>query len=368
MDNTSKLFDTNPQEWAKQLQSFLYNKVLLLAEPDPKKRIKLVEQKPMETWILAFTHKSFNPNTGENYEVLEYLGDQAMASSLAKYLIRRFKGINQAQLSTFKSHYLDKVRLAQLSVELGLPKFVRARYSSISINEDLMESFIGGLVNIADEYIQEGLGSVYCFNFVVNVFGKVKVSPELFLGMPRTQVKEIFEKLNWMKKGSKPPDVSTQLQDKSYKVVVKLTPESINWFKNRGTNLTNLVGGNVIGTATGSKKAAITTAYDIALATLRTLGIDWNRANEIKNQADFQNPEISPYLASVRSKLQKLGLKGMSFPKTDIVKSRGQNVKYVQLIGFDSKNKQHILSMVKGRDGDDDITLRVKAITQFLAS
>jgi len=366
--NSNKFYDTNTLSWAQQLQDYLYNKILPLAESDSTKRIKLVESEPMKIWVIAFTHSSFNPNTDSNYEVLEYLGDQSMAACLAKYLIKRFKGINQSQLSTFKSHFLDKVRLSQISLELGLSAWVRRREDdNINIQEDLMESLFGALTKIADEYIQEGLGSIYCYNMIVNLFNRVKADFSLFLGMPKTQVKEIFEKLGWIEKGAKPPQTSEKVDQENFKVTVFLTPEAIAWFKARSTSLTSLPQGKILGRSISGKKAATINAYDQALKTLKSLGVDWTIANQIKNHIDFQRPEMAPYLASLNEKTKSLGITGIYFPKNDIVKEKGREVKYVQLIGILSNNRKIILSIIKGSKTDDDLKLRVKAITSFLA-
>jgi dsRNA-specific ribonuclease len=67
---------------------------------------KLVSNKNLTTWIKAFTHLSWDPNYGHNYEELELLGDAIVKPIFIEYCMSKYEGVDRSQLSELVIMYL----------------------------------------------------------------------------------------------------------------------------------------------------------------------------------------------------------------------------------------------------------------------
>lgn len=137
----------------------------------------LTDEKCMEEFTKAFTHKSINPI--HNYEYYEQLGDVTTNKIVVWYYNRRFPelfdnpgGGNMgpvAVMARLKQTGISKKTYAKFSGELGFWDFVRVSEESIknkrSILEDTFESFIGCLEYLIDKIVMyhSGYGVAYIF-------------------------------------------------------------------------------------------------------------------------------------------------------------------------------------------------------------
>ena len=159
----------NTREWINQLQQMIYTKIAPLAIPDndTKRRIQLVNQEAMMIWVRAFTHKSFDPNAENNYELLEHLGDKAIGLAFDQYLINKFPAteneaaITESESSELITSYMSKQNQAEMSANLGLDNWVRTLFDkSMHVREDIFESMFGALIQIGDRVMGKGVGYV----------------------------------------------------------------------------------------------------------------------------------------------------------------------------------------------------------------
>ena len=101
-------------------------------------------------------------------------------------------------MSELKSKYISKAFQAQVGWKLGFEKWVRIRVEkTTNIAEDLLESYFGGLLRVADTVFKFGAGYGLTYNMVVKIFEGITIDRALSKGRPKTQMKEIFEKLHW---------------------------------------------------------------------------------------------------------------------------------------------------------------------------
>src|SRR5680860_675824 len=159
----------NTREWINQLQQMIYTKIAPLAIPDDdtNRRIQLVSQDAMMIWIRAFTHKSYDPNAENNYELLEHLGDKAIGLAFDQYLINKFPAteneaaITESESSELITSYMSKQNQSEMAANLGLDNWVRTLFDkSMHVREDIFESMFGALIQIGDRIMGRGVGYV----------------------------------------------------------------------------------------------------------------------------------------------------------------------------------------------------------------
>ncbi|QHG20176.1 ribonuclease III [Nostoc sp. ATCC 53789] len=78
--------------------------------------------------LRALTHTSYmheNPNSGEDNERLEFLGDALLNFLSGEYLYRRYPEKKEGELTPLRSRLVDKPQLAKFAVRLNLGKWIR---------------------------------------------------------------------------------------------------------------------------------------------------------------------------------------------------------------------------------------------------
>jgi ribonuclease-3 len=76
----------------------------------------------------ALTHRSYifeNPNSGEDNERLEFLGDAVLNFLSGEYLYRRYPEMREGEMTPLRSRLVDKPQLAKFSTDLGIGKWMR---------------------------------------------------------------------------------------------------------------------------------------------------------------------------------------------------------------------------------------------------
>ncbi|AVH65111.1 ribonuclease III [Nostoc sp. 'Peltigera membranacea cyanobiont' N6] len=92
---------------------------------------ELLKQLPFQDASLllrALTHTSYmheNPNSGEDNERLEFLGDALLNFLSGEYLYRHYPDKKEGELTPLRSRLVDKPQLAKFAVSLDLGKWVR---------------------------------------------------------------------------------------------------------------------------------------------------------------------------------------------------------------------------------------------------
>lgn len=316
--------------WIADLQQFLYTKLLPLAEPDDERRVKLVDQEGMIVWQTAFTDKSFDPNYGFNYEVIEKIGDAAIKLVFNRYLLVRFPDIDQLELSELSAFYLSKSELADIGNKLGVGHYARTNLDkNTHLIEDIVESIFGALMTVGDRAFQVGVGYILCYNLAVNIWNSRQLSLNVAVGMPKTQIKQLFEKLRW-------GPVSESWEDPTFKVMS--TPEARQQMERVGIELPLVLG---IGRG-NTKVIASNAAYQVSLETLNKLGITQQYANEQRDKLEYEIPAIKSLLPVLENKLTAQGYESSMFsvPRTTADRM------YVQLLGVRPDGYKQVLSTV----------------------
>ena len=191
------------QSWIRSLQTYL-NVFLSAVVPDSE-RSKFLTPDAMKVWAEAFTHASFSPDF--NYEELEIIGDTILRPMFFMYLRRIFPNVTAPQMTNSAQFYISKPQQSKFANSWGFTKFVRAKgpfvEDTVAVPTDLMESFLGAFRYIADSIASEqasvptgsvtGAGFAYTYNFVVFIYGSLKIDMEKYGDRPN--IKTVFKEL-----------------------------------------------------------------------------------------------------------------------------------------------------------------------------
>ena len=330
------------ERWVRDLQDYLYEKILVLAEPDEQRRRKLLSPEAMKIWIPAFTHESYDPNVGNNYEELERLGDVIMAALFIYYLKESFAGITRSQLSELKNRYLSKAEQAPIGQKLGLQNWVRTPLDrNTHMFEDLLESLFGALLEIGDMTFTTGAGYVLCYNLLVNIYADIDIDLSYIKGHAKTQVKEIFEKLHWGEVIESWQSSEGEGSMMGGTLTLSFPPVALENLAQRQMQVPSKI---LASTDGPTKKVATDIVYPLALRRLSELGITRQWADLQRGQTEFTHPDFAPYYNDARNKLARVGLSDMYF-KVPRIGTKGI---YVQLIGIYPNGKLEVLSTAVG--------------------
>lgn len=124
----------------------------------------------------ALTHTSYkyeNPNTGEDNEQLEFLGDALLTFLSGDFLYNRNPQLREGTMTVLRSNLVDKPQLAQFAVNLDLGKWMRlgkgesndGGRSKLSLLSNVFEAFVGAY------YLDSGVEAVR--DLVYPLFEKV---------------------------------------------------------------------------------------------------------------------------------------------------------------------------------------------------
>ena len=128
----------------------------------------LLKQIPFQNAHLlnqALTHTSYkfeNPNTGEDNEQLEFIGDGLLTFLSGDFLYKRNPDLREGKMTVLRSNLVDKPQLAKFSAQLDLGKWMRlgkgedinGGRSKLSLLSNVFESVIGAY------YLDSGVEAV----------------------------------------------------------------------------------------------------------------------------------------------------------------------------------------------------------------
>lgn len=179
---------------SESLQGFkIYIQSLLQkAHINEEYRIYFTDDEGLALFLKAFTHPTFDANV--NYEELEYIGDGILKGCMKQYLLRKFPNIKEEAAKSKISfegimskliHWVEKGdTLATVANKLNLWAYVRGDDHTMNTNkkkvtEDVLEAFIGALVQIVDDRVKIGLGYHYAYIFTTNILDTIVIPQTL---------------------------------------------------------------------------------------------------------------------------------------------------------------------------------------------
>ena len=407
--DTTITVTVSEKEWLRQLQLFLVS-LLTPVFGNTKFFVQLFTAAAMVVWSKAFTHETVSPT--DNYEDLEFNGDAILKAAFPKYLQYKLPKLHKKEYSELNIYYMSKIRQAELSKKMGLGKYIRVAgmdRAILNLETDVFESFFGAL-DVISNSIVEGLGYLNSYRMIEYLFQDITIDETKALGSSKTQVIQMFVRFDLPKvvesfegevstevklilaAGAKPRMASMltegmilgsnrdQKNEKAYNEAskeainqlisygiltvdeqefyaknthliqfrVSLDRSHIDFLRSYGVNIND----PVIGFASAAtKREAELEAYNNALQTLARYGISTKWAEKLKQQRDFAEPSLQPYMTAVNTRLAKEGYISVRFfipRKTTTAKGA-----IVQLVGLRSSGREEMLSTVYAPSDDD---------------
>lgn len=334
-----------PKDYNKKLQSFIHS---LLSNLESNESM-LTKLSNSELWEVAFTHETFNPNPGENYEILEKIGDAAMKLAFTEYLYDRVEGIDESEISELQTFYLSKIEQARLSNKLNLSDHLLIVIKkSINTSEDILESFFGALF-LSGNQIKPAYGYLLCFNMIVFLFDDIELLDDEKTNVAVTQLKELLESIGIRK-------IEEEWNEATGVIKLGFSPEVYNELIKNKIKL----GGNnrfVVEGKGATKKSARTNASEKFVVKLIEImkTQEWKDYYRLKNQA---NEEVNELLEEAKVIAKKIG-----FDDLKLTSSRTNEI-YVQLIGKrESDDKLVNLGVIVG---DRIKTMKIQILKEFI--
>jgi dsRNA-specific ribonuclease len=370
--DVSKKFDTNlnldfinipkraklDSNWKPaELYKYVYTILAVLTEGMLERKeqdnfIKnIVNKETMKTWISCFTHKTYDPNEGKNYETLESVGDKILSYTFKTYLYDRFPDISASQLNNLDQQYMSTHYQSIISEKLRLTEWLRVGgdvpRSSEKIREDLLESFFGTLdtVMIKNKKFGLGFGARLCMNFIRKVFN---ININMDIEPARTFVDQAFQQLKLQ--GAIRAQTG-QTADENYSTVVEFTEYGSEQLNILGLRLKPMKFVSVKAT----KSPAEQEAYGKMMMYLTTNGVTRKWINSVKRK------EVEKSLEDVYKRvLSKAGPKFKSVEFEESYNSRPASSVF-QVIGIRKEDnlKQILYTMNSFEKKQDGIKLLI---------
>lgn len=288
------------KSWLTNLQRFVYDRITPLFAKTEEERVKAVGPEAMAIWAKTFTHESFNPETGANYEELEKLGDIVMKAAFITYLqynTERFGILNRGQLSELSNHYMAREEQSLIARDLGLSRFLRSAIPpNLAVQEDLLEALFGAMLLIGNSQVFNpsrgaGRGTEFVYNAIVNIYSKVAIDMRYTKGHAKTQVTQIFRRLNWGNIIEENDEVSEDEFTSVSVTTLRFTPRAIDYLKRNRIPFQS----DVLASERGSTKLVSSNrAYSTALRVLEEMGLSKAEVSKIRAEIEISDPVIAP--------------------------------------------------------------------------
>ena len=341
-------------KWRSELKEFLRTNILPLALTSPAAIDKLLADETFHIWEKSFTHESFSPTFGTNYEENETLGDLVFGVCYIKYIMAAHPNFNRSQLSELKMAYVSKGFQSKLGQSLRLGNFIRTRFPlSSHIFEDCIEALLGALEQVGDIAFKFGTGINLAYNFVVSLYKDVEIDLDKTIANPKTLVKERMERIGMVnqKLGEKVPEESF-VDEKTGKVVfrIKFPENKMYILRNFGINISS----PIVGEAKDStKKTASIAAYRIAISYLNSIGLTEEFVSALSKKREFESPEMKPHIEGIQERLKAECFVDFYFNEHHVkTASHTSNYRYIQLIGTREDGTKEVL--VQNREPEEN--------------
>ena len=332
--------------WSEDLKHFLRTEMLPRVTTSKDAIEKMLAPEHFSLWEAAFTDSTFDPNQDRNYERLELLGDAVLENVYLRYISQSYPSFNESEMSELRMNMLSKSVQSQISMSLGIGKYVRTRVNvGAAIYEDVLEAFFGALEIIGDEAFKFGSGYGMTFNLVVSLYKDIPIRASDLLANAKTRVKQTAERLRIIQPGSHLPEDAVEDDRGNVTFTITMPPNGMIILKNLGINIRNPI---LARTVAKTKKMASISSYKMALNTLNELGVTSEFVEQVVSARDTTSTELLPYINSIQTRLK---LEGFSnYTLTEIHKKGREGAKsskYFQLIGVRPDGQKKVLAMTQ---------------------
>ena len=340
---TSLYLEKGETVWLNELLDFIKEILITNVTENEDEIADLLADEVLHYWTNTFTHKSWNPNVGENYERMEKIGDKAMDLAYDAFLLTNYPQINESAMGDSNNFFLSKKEQAKISRDMELSKWVLTNVSdNMNIQEDLLEAFFGAIfkaspnTEIAYGHVDVFLRSIY----------EPKMAETNFGDPPRssvTEIKEIFEKMGWVISDYASEIEERGRDDKLNVFNLRWTPIALEWLKEflPADRFAIIQKTPYFASASNRNlKVAKTQAYDQGYAIVNAI-IPKDFIAIKKKLSD----EVNKLYASSLSKAR-----GEGYIDIEPIRYKGTSMDTVQLIGLTKDDKKTVLVTITAKN------------------
>lgn len=299
-------------------------------------------------WLIAFTHKSIDPNTSFNYEPYEILGDKMLALVFVELVQEAYRDANQeaepGRITELLGDIMEANYQGKLSQKWGLYELLETNAPDVKkTGSDIFESFFGMLTYI-NNLRARGLGYSWSYLVLKMMLSDINFVTKVVFN-PKVYINEVLTRYG----ATKVKPQSTQnngifeakfIIPESLAIKLGLT-RSGDWVQRAQTGKTHVM--------------AVDNAFRNLAETLRKLGIETRGRTE----GFWQDRSVQALYRKAVDKGEYKDFKLSSFTKV--------NGTYVQLIGIMPDN---YMVVVTGRDinspGIVDANVAKDLLTEYI--
>jgi hypothetical protein len=300
----------------------------------------------MRYWLIAFTHRSIDPNTSFNYEPYEILGDKMLGLVFVELVQEAYRDVNQeaepGRITELLGDIMDASYQGKLSQKWGLYDLLETNAPDVKkTGSDIFESFFGMLTYI-NNLRTRGLGYLWSYLVLKMLLSDINLVTRIVFN-PKVYINEVLTRYRATDVKPRSTQVNGVYEAKfiipeSLALKLGLTRKG-DWTQKVQTGKTHDI--------------AVDNAFRNLAEELRKLGIKTRERAE----GFWQDKLIQPMYRKALNKGEYKDFKLSNFTKV--------NGKYVQLIGIMPDNYQVVIT---GRDfpsSEPDINMALELLTEY---
>lgn len=168
--------DHKSSTWIGEFYIYLKTIMTKIVPSNQTKLVDILVNKTtiQDYWLDIFTSEYHNPNTGENYETYEAVGDSVIKYIFYIYLYEKFgTTISKNQLNDLKAKHLSTGWQRILGEKMELDKWTLVPgilAGHAQLREDLSEAFTCGIEIILNKYARRGMSELVLLNMLNLLF------------------------------------------------------------------------------------------------------------------------------------------------------------------------------------------------------
>ena len=315
-------------------------KKLLLLIVNEEEVEKYVTDQNMKIWY----------KIDEEDEMLNYLGEIILKGFLAKHLMTVYKEDSSYDKEDFNNIITNIIKNYDSFLVTDNTQYLKG---------DVLKNFFGALMQVSNGLL-DGVGLLNCYYMIVAIFDKALIPYEYRYKHPKTAVEQLFSP--FFGKDKSKPLLHIVNEEEGYTFTITLTDEQLAFLKQQGFRIRH----KVLAETTGLlKKNTQKLAYEQALTTLESYGINKLWADNLKKKMEFAHPRIAVFQNALNQKIKKDGYDFVYFAAPS--KTTTMTETTIQLVGV-KDDKKTILSSVIDETGGNKIDYKILLIQNYLNS
>lgn len=359
-------------EWMVEFQQYIRYVLLKFLDED-KANILINGEGMMNTWVRAFTDKSYNPNNNYNYEALEFIGDAVCDYAFKMLILERFnEDIKAGELTNLKNLYMSEEWQPYPSkYTFGFRNWLLVSQNvslKQKIDEDIFESFIGALHKNGNTY-RKGWGPLLGQLFINFLGQKIVFDPAVAIAGNISQtVQQNLNTLIGMGNYENPRKTATKdPETNKWYFKFQINQKGIENF-NKNYNL-EIPSNGILAVESGPDKDSTEKKLYVKVYNyLESKGLDLEYVVKLRSENEINKIKglDEDTKQRVLQKLKEDGYKSWEFQLVNVKNVASGKIYVHQFVGSKTDNKDDIEPISEEGVGDDINSSKLAVIQKYL--